>query len=220
MSTPTARSLDFVILGAPRTKKTSNAIRCIERGSRCAGPGGCGLPLARQRCGRCGHEKPGRMAVFPSDQNRQWTATALPQLRLVVAGRDPLTVDVNVAAVFYRDADRGDATGYMQALADALQEAGVLKNDEQIKSWDGTRLRVDRTNPRIEVEITRMEAEQASIFPTKSADVAALYRDLGRVARLEWRENDAAEFERKASEEDPMSQLTPLSRQIRNRVLG
>ena len=51
-------------------------------------------------------------------------------------GRTPrMTGPVRVSATFYRDRNAGDLVGYMQALADALQKAGVLVDDRQIVSW-------------------------------------------------------------------------------------
>jgi hypothetical protein len=64
---------------------------------------------------------------------------------------------VNCRAIFYRDAERGDAVGYYQALADALEEAGIVKNDRLIVSWDGSRLSKDAANPRIEVVLEGVE---------------------------------------------------------------
>ncbi len=115
----------LVVFGAPRTKKNSSRV-----------------------------VKAGRFTkVLPSEAYERWEAMALPQMRIARAGRPPITEDVNVRAVFYRDAARGDAVGYYQALADALEKAGVLVNDKQIVSWDGTRLSKDAKNPRVEIEI-------------------------------------------------------------------
>jgi len=43
-----------------------------------------------------------------------------------------LAQPLNCAAIFYRDANRGDAVGYYQGLADALEAAGVLSDDKWI----------------------------------------------------------------------------------------
>lgn len=70
--------------------------------------------------------------------------------------RVPASVEVNCAALFYRDARRGDAAGYYQGLADVLQELEIVPNDGQIVQWDGSRLYVDRADPRVELTITRL----------------------------------------------------------------
>lgn len=113
------------IVGRCRTKKTSNRV---------------------VRAGRF-------TKVLPSEAYERWEAAALPQLRIARAGRPPIAEPVNVKATFYRDANRGDAVGYYQALADALERAGVLENDRLIVSWDGTRMSKDAQRPRVELEI-------------------------------------------------------------------
>jgi len=67
-----------------------------------------------------------------------------------------LAQPLNCAAIFYRDADRGDAVGYYQALADSLEAAGVVADDKWIKQWDGSRLAKDANRPRIEVVLTAL----------------------------------------------------------------
>ena len=69
-----------------------------------------------------------------------------------------LAVPLNCRALFYRDANRGDAVGYYQGLADVLEEIGLLADDEHIVSWDGSRLLLDRVNPRVEVTLTPLAA--------------------------------------------------------------
>ncbi len=116
--------ISFVILGAPRTKKNS--------GWRT----------------KLGHQ-------MPSHAYLAWEAIAGPQLAIVRARfklKFPILTDVNCEAIFYRDADRGDAVGYYQALADCLEKHGILKNDRQIVSWDGSRLR-KAEEPRVEVRL-------------------------------------------------------------------
>ena len=118
----------IVLDGAPRTKKTSN--RIIRAGN--------------------------RRRILPSKAHERWFGAVFPKLAQVaglLAPRLPLRVPVNVAATFYRDAERGDAVGYYQALADLLERAGVVENDVLIRSWDGSRLRKDAAYPRIELEI-------------------------------------------------------------------
>lgn len=127
-------SMTLVVEGAPRTKKTSNR-------------------LVRVR---------GRHVVLPSKANEDWTASAMLQLRaglrraasdLPVVLLPYFTQPVNVRALIYRDANRGDAVGYYQAIADALEAAGVVENDRLCVSWDGSRMLVDRARPRVEITL-------------------------------------------------------------------
>lgn len=170
------------ILGAPRTKKTSNRIT------------GYG-----QRCRVC--KRPAFNRVLPSEAFEAYEAQALPQLRAawtdhragvvidckacdargftvsngkhlscdVCDGKGarpaPLDVPVFVAAAFYRDALRGDLIGYQQALADILEASGVVANDSLIVHWplppDGRLpLRKDAERARVEVWITPAPLDQ------------------------------------------------------------
>ena len=63
-------------------------------------------------------------------------------------------ISPSCAALFYRQKRIGDANGYYQGLADALEAAGVLADDKWIVQWDGSRLRKDKDRPRIEVTLT------------------------------------------------------------------
>jgi len=121
----------LVLYGPPRTKKTSN--RLVRSG--------------------------GRSHILPSLPWTKWRDEVVPQLAFFVrrVQAQPIMRPVNCKALFYRDAERGDAVGYYQGLADILQEAGVVTNDFWIMSWDGSRMLKDRDNPR--VEITLSEAQ-------------------------------------------------------------
>jgi Holliday junction resolvase RusA-like endonuclease len=97
-------------------------------------------------------------AQMPSHAFIEWNRSAQVHLAPVArAIKQPIAVTVNCRALFYRDALRGDAVGYYQALADALEEAGIVENDRLIVSWDGSRLLKDADNPRIEVTLEAVE---------------------------------------------------------------
>ena len=120
----------FTILGAPRTKKTSNRI------------------VTRKR--------DGRQFVIPSSANESWTKTAVLQLRSQ-RKVPPLDVPVNLAATVYREKNLGDLIGYLQAIADALETAEVVTNDRLIVGFDGSRMAKDAANPRVEIALTYAE---------------------------------------------------------------
>lgn len=124
----------LLITGAPRTKKTSNQLVQV---------------------GKAGEK---RVIVMPSRAWKQWVAQAYitnnvsdPNYVWPLTGRQLPEREYNCRAHFYRDANRGDAVGYYQGLADLLEKRGVLVDDKCIVSWDGSRLFVDRENPRTEV---------------------------------------------------------------------
>lgn len=126
----------FTVWGSPRTKKTSNQV--VTKG---------------------------RVRVLPSKAWSRWVKTA-PILRGITREepvRQVLSIadrPYNICATFYRDARRGDAVGYYQGLADLLEKRGVISDDKWLCAWDGSRLRVDRVNPRVEVVLTVMDEDQ------------------------------------------------------------
>lgn len=142
--------MDFhlIVPGIPRSKKTSN--RIVRFGPR------------REF-----------VKILPSAAHEEWFDAAMKyvplmhaQIREMKIGL-PITGPVHVRAIIYRDAERGDILGYLQALSDFLQEptyhkvtgkmarngAGIIRDDNQIVSWDGSRLAKDAANPRIELDI-------------------------------------------------------------------
>ena len=157
--------MKLTIWGAPRTKKTSNqAVLMPSQGK-------------GQPCPHCG--KPVLAKVFPSAAWRDWVKAALiwahggRRFHRVKIGKEKVTLvsadagvgvrwravaePVNCRAVFYRDANRGDLLGYQQGLADLLQEWEILADDLWIQGWDGSRLAVDRAQPRVELELTPLQ---------------------------------------------------------------
>lgn len=72
----------------------------------------------------------------------------------------PIDFPVNIKALYYMaSARRVDRTNLESALLDILVDAGVLKDDNYriAAGSDGSRVRIDRANPRTEVEITELE---------------------------------------------------------------
>lgn len=118
----------FVIHGAARTKKNSNRIVYGK----------------------------GRPFILASTAYMRYHRIAVPQLKIIAGhfGNMPLTSPVNCAAVFFRKTAVGDLVGYMQGLADLLQDGGILTDDKLIVSWNNTRLDKDAVKPRVEVLLT------------------------------------------------------------------
>lgn len=115
----------------------------------------------------------GQLKTMPSVAWCVWCDRVAPLLRLVMqrlaCGQDraecggavacgqqrgPIDFEVNCRALFYRDANQGDAVGYYQGLADVLEKGQVVKDDKWIVSWDGSRLCKDAASPRVEVLLT------------------------------------------------------------------
>jgi len=143
--------MTVTIIGAPRTKKTSSRV---------------------VKCGKF-------TRVLPSLAYLEWFHLAMqqaPRIRRELAAQGatlPLAGAVEVSAVFYRERAQGDLCGFLQALGDLLQEprhkpkrngAGIIRDDAQIDSWDGSRRAKDAARPRIEVTITPLGLGQAEMF--------------------------------------------------------
>lgn len=67
---------------------------------------------------------------------------------------------INIKAIYYRATrHRVDITNLHSALHDVLTEYGVIKDDNFniVKGTDGSRVRIDRENPRTEITITKMD---------------------------------------------------------------
>ena len=149
---PAMRTLPgFRIYGPPRTKKTHGRIVTLT-------PKG----QKREYCHQCKRQF-GRQIILPSDQYTTWEGEALAQMplirsKLAAAGVSlPVVGLVSIEARIYREANIGDTAGFIQAIGDMLQRAGILENDVQIEDWDGTRRLKDATNPRVEIFITVLE---------------------------------------------------------------
>lgn len=138
-----AAKILVVVSGAPRTKKNHGILTTAG----------------------------GRPRMFPSKPWTTWAKEALvfindhplvnipnvgPMLRTPSRTRpwQPLERLLNCTAIFYRQTFGGDAVGFYQGLADLLEHRGVVLNDSQIVSWDGSRLLKDAQNPRTEIVLT------------------------------------------------------------------
>lgn len=112
-----------------------------------------GAPRTKKNHGR--RTRSGKQ--IPSAAFEAWNKTAQSHLmlwRMSAGNPGPLAVALNCSAWFYREKNIGDAVGYYQALADALQEARIVVDDILIVSWDGSRMKKDARSPRIEVTLT------------------------------------------------------------------
>ena len=127
----------LVILGSPRTKKNHQRIIRVK----------------------------GRPVIMQAKTSEGWETLAIIQL---MAQRDRLGfpagrgMPVSLRALVYRERNVGDLGNYLAAICDALERAGVVENDRLIQSFDGSRLLLDKARPRVELEITAMDATPAT----------------------------------------------------------
>lgn len=141
--------LKYVIQGAPRTKKNHQTI---------AGSG--------PRCRTCGKFQ--KLWVRQGAAHDDYAEKAGWQLRPRPA--QPINFPVNIKYLFFLDADRVvDDLNLAACADDLLVENKIIADDNRriVRGHDGTRSFVDRDNPRTEIYITRMPAEdngQTSLF--------------------------------------------------------
>lgn len=131
-------SISFVLPVKPRTKKNHGSV--IKRGER-----KFHIPSEAYTTMETGVVEWSRSYYVPP---------AIGPKNPVSFGSLRLAQPINCAAIFYRDANRGDAVGYYQGLADALESAGIVADDKWITQWDGSRLAKDASRPRIQVTLT------------------------------------------------------------------
>ena len=124
-------SISFVLPVVPRTKKNSRT-------------------HVRKRA------KTGNMITvpLPSDAYREMEKKICGWTVHLGFASAYLAQPLNCCAIFYREKNLGDAVGYYQGLADALEAAGVVADDKWIKRWWGSDLAKDGMRPRIEVTLT------------------------------------------------------------------
>lgn len=124
--------LKIILHGSPRTKKNSQ--RIVAAGER-------RIPL-------------------PSKAYEKYEEDCLKQ----ITGDKKLSIDcpVNLKCLYYMPTrHKVDLVNLLEATCDILVKAEIIADDNStiIKSHDGSRVLYDKENPRVEIEIRRMENE-------------------------------------------------------------
>ena len=110
--------------------------------------------------------KTGRQMLLPSKQYKEFekeVVEAVGDLLLheCLKYEDlPINYPINLKCEFYKEKDyKADLMGYLQAIQDALVKAGVLADDNHkiVVTTDGSKVYLDRENPRIEIEIDKLQ---------------------------------------------------------------
>lgn len=124
------KTMHLTLYGEPRTKKNS----------------------ARILTGRAG-----RPYVAPSKAYVDYETDCLRQIK---RPRSPISARVNVRCVYYmKTARRVDLVNLIEATTDILVKARVLEDDNSkiVAAHDGSRVELDRKNPRVEIWIEEMD---------------------------------------------------------------
>jgi Holliday junction resolvase RusA-like endonuclease len=107
-----------------------------------------GIPI--QRKSKAGNSY---TAILPNAEYKLWEQSVALQCRIQYKAK-PLLESCVIRAVFYEHPmQRGDLGGYFDALCDALQHAGIVKNDRQFRATV-LDIQRDADNPRVELTIT------------------------------------------------------------------
>lgn len=74
--------------------------------------------------------------------------------------KEPISKPINLKCYFYKDRNyKSDLVGYLQAIQDILVKGKVLSDDNHniVNNTNGSKVFLDRQNPRIEIYITEIE---------------------------------------------------------------
>ena len=99
-----------------------------------------------------------RVIPIPSAQYKDYEAECL--YRTPAALRIGIDYPVNICCVYYMPTlGRVDLANLLEATTDILTVAGVITDDNSriVAAHDGSRVRYDKQNPRVEITITKME---------------------------------------------------------------
>lgn len=97
----------------------------------------------------------GKPFIHPSKQFTEYQQSAL----WFIPKRVKISTPVNVKCLFYMSTRRRvDLTNLLEAIDDIMVEAGLLSDDNYtvIAGHDGSRVLYDKSNPRTEIEITKL----------------------------------------------------------------
>lgn len=131
-------SLKLTLPGRPIAKKNNPQVYCPPN---CPG-------------WRRGQGKQPKKIVRPSKEYLEYEGQMLKHLMQYMNIQFTEPVDVIVYYWMPDRRSRPDLAGLLQATADILEKAEILKNDQLIRKWgDSCIIGIDKGNPRAEVEI-------------------------------------------------------------------
>ena len=116
-----------------------------------------GEPRTKKNSARILRTHSGAPFVAPSKAFEDYQTACLWQIR---APPVPFSARLNVRCVYYmKTARRVDLANLIEATTDILVKARVLEDDNSkiVAGHDGSRVELDRKNPRVEIEIEEME---------------------------------------------------------------
>lgn len=100
-----------------------------------------------------------RPCIIPSKAFKAYEKAAKEQLRFTNYdySQMPRGGNLQIKCLYYLATSRiPDLTNLLAATHDILEHCGIIENDRQIKSVDGSRIIGKDLDPRVEIEITEM----------------------------------------------------------------
>jgi Holliday junction resolvase RusA-like endonuclease len=119
-----------------------------------------GRPITKKNHSHIRKAKNGRRFVAPSEYYERYEELALWQIKGVA--KKKIDIPCNVKCLYYMPTHgRVDLVNLLEATCDILVKAGVLADDNAkvVVSHDGSRVLVDKENPRVEITIEPVEVE-------------------------------------------------------------
>jgi len=104
------------------------------------------------------NRKTGKSFIAQADAYKQYESDCIYQISAFA--RKAIDYPVNVCCIYYMPTlGRVDLVNLLEATCDILKAAGVVADDNSkiVAAHDGSRVRYDKENPRVEIEIWRME---------------------------------------------------------------
>lgn len=101
----------------------------------------------------------GRTMLIPSEAYLDYERDFIRQIPRGFV-REPINCPVNLRCVYYMGTRRKvDLVNLLEATCDILVKAGVLEDDNAriVVGHDGSEVRLDREDPRVEIEIQEVE---------------------------------------------------------------
>ena len=117
-------------------------------------------PVTKKNSSRIVRSKTGRLFLLPSTQYQAFEKEVLPTLNRVKNKFGVINYPVNIECVFYMATKhKVDLANLLNAVDDAMVTSGLLADDNRdiVAGHDNSRVFYDKDNPRIEVEITKLE---------------------------------------------------------------
>jgi Holliday junction resolvase RusA-like endonuclease len=94
----------------------------------------------------------GKLRMITTRKAREWKAAATWGLKSQKGTRPTINGPCTVAMFVYLKTSAGDADNYIKAALDALQDAGIIGNDRQVRQVSATKAK-DAKRPRVEINI-------------------------------------------------------------------